>query len=105
MRKIIFLALLAMTVPVSAFAADNDRGERMEAGKKEMRAMQDKHMQERRAMEDECHGKMKAMQERHQKERDEFKAKHGMGKGGKEGMGGMGGSGGGKGSGGGGGYE
>jgi len=105
MRKIIFSVLLAMAVPVSAFAADNDRGDRMEAGKKEMRAMQDKHMQERRAMEDECHSKMKAMQERHQKEREEFKAKHGMmGKGGKEGMGGMGGSGGGKGSGG-GGYE
>lgn len=101
MRRIIFSALLTMAVPVSAFAGDSDRGDRMEAGKKEMRAMQDKHMQERRAMEDECHSKMKAMQERHQKERDDFKAKHGaMGKGGKEGMGG---NGGGKSSGG--GYE
>lgn len=98
MRRIIFSALLAMAVPVSVFAAGDD----MESGKKEMRAMQDKHIQERRAMEDECHSKMKSMQERHQKERDEFKAKHGMGKGGKEGMGGMRGSGGGKGSGGGG---
>ena len=43
--------------------------------------MQDKHMQERRAMEDECQGKMKAVRERHQKKRDDLKANTGDGQG------------------------
>lgn len=88
MRKIISAALFATFISLPAFAMDDDQGTRMEQAKKEMRAMQDKHMQERRTVEDECHDKMKAMHERHQKERDELKAKHGMGKGDKEGRGG-----------------
>lgn len=88
MRKIISAALLATAVSAPAFAMDDDRETRMEQAKKEMRAMEDKHMQERRAVEDECHGKMKAMRERHQKEREEFKAKYGVDKGGKEDSGG-----------------
>ncbi len=85
MHKIIFATLFAAAVSIPAFAMDNDQGARMEQAKKEMRAMEDKHMQERRAVEDECHGKMKAMRERHQKEREDLKAKHGIGKGGREG--------------------
>lgn len=88
MRKIISAALFAMAVSVPAFAMDNDQETRMEQAKKEMRAMEDKHMQERRAVEDECHSKMKAMHERHQKEREELKAKYGIGKNDKEGKGG-----------------
>ena len=97
MHRIITAALLAMAVSVPVFAMDNEQETRMEGAKKEMRAMQDRHMQERRAMEDECQGKMKAMRERHQKERDDLKARYGMGKGGREGRGGK--------EGGGGGYE
>ena len=98
MHKIISAALLAMAVSVPAFAMDNDQDTHMEGAKMEMRAMQDRHMQERRAMEDECQGKMKAMRERHQKEDDDLKVKHGMdrkGKGGMEGRGGKEGGGGG----------
>ena len=82
MRKIISIALLAMAVSAPAFAVDNDRGARMDEAKKEMRAMEDRQMQEHRALQDECQDKMKAMRERHQKEREDLKAKYGMGKGG-----------------------
>lgn len=87
MHKIISATLFAMAVSVPAFAMDDGQETHMEQAKKEMRAMEDKHMQERRAVEDECHSKMKAMHERHQKEGEELKAKHGMGKGGREGRG------------------
>ena len=92
MRKIIFIALLIAAVP--AFASDNDQGARKEDARKEMRALQDKHMQERRALEDEMHGKMREMRERHQKENAALRAKYGMDKGGKGGMEGKGGMGG-----------
>lgn len=85
MRKIVFAALLATVASTPVFAMEDDQGSRMEQGRKEMRALEDKHMQERRTVEDECHDKMKAMHDRHQKEREEIKSKLGMGKGGKEG--------------------
>lgn len=80
MCKIIFVALLSIAISAPAFAIDNDQESRMEQAKKEMRAMDDKNIQERRATEDECHAKMKAMHERHQKEREGIRAKYGLGK-------------------------
>lgn len=87
MCKIISAALLVLIASAPAFAMDNEQEARMEQAKKEMRAMDDKNIQERRTLEDECHAKMKAMHERHQKERESLKAKYGLGKGGKEGRG------------------
>lgn len=87
MYRIIFATLLSMTVSIPAFAMDSDQESRMEQAKKEMRAMDDKNMQERRALEDECHAKMKAMHERHQKEHESLKDKYGFGREGKEGRG------------------
>lgn len=81
MRKIISVALLAMAVSAPAFAADSDQSVRREEARKEMRALQDKHLQERRALEDEMRGKMKTMSERQRKENQDLRAKYGMGKG------------------------
>lgn len=81
MRKMISAALLAMAVMAPAFAADNDQNARREQARKEMRALQDKHIQERRAQEDEMRNKMNAMSDRHQKEDADLRAKYGMEKG------------------------
>lgn len=84
MRKIIYATLAAMFISGPILAAGNDDGARWDQMKNEMRALQDRHVQERRALEDECHSKMKAMRERHEKEHEDLKVKYGMeGKGGR----------------------
>jgi len=78
MRKIICIALLTMAVAAPTYAEETDQGIRKNEARKEIRAMKDKHTQERRAIQDECRAKMKSMRESHQKERKELKSKYGL---------------------------